>query len=209
MHSDETAQAGLALYKLYLTSYEDLDPVQLMIKKHDLFLAILQANVTSEKKVACALDQAILAASLLHTGQWKKGSIVKSLASTVLWTLTAIDAHWCRLSTTGDEVYTPFSPDFVTLDMPDVEPPNFSPVSPDTSSNEIDLEDDSGDETDEMGHGDDVEADSLLRGLELSQIDAAEVQSLLKRISPALDRADDFILNVKKEGSIDPLVVKQ
>lgn len=83
-HSTETSDAGLALYKFFLSSHANLDLAELMVKKHNLFLAVLRLGEGSEKKVACPLDQVLLADSILSNGRWHKASLVRSFVTTVL-----------------------------------------------------------------------------------------------------------------------------
>lgn len=187
-HSTETNQAGFTLYKYYLTSRGHPDPMELTIKKHNLFVAILQAGEESEDKVACPLDQAILASSLMASGKWQKASLVRSLVTTAIWSLSAIDAHWCRLATTGvqPEEYTsllsPADSNLTADGLAEIEPPN----NPDNVDKNVLLDD----ETDEDEEDDKLEAsgDELADGL--NKVDMAKINKALQQILNALEMAD-------------------
>ena len=173
-----------------------------MVKKHNLFLAVLRSGEGSEKKVACPLDQVLLADSISSNGLWRKASLVRSFVTTALWSLRAINAHWCRLAISQKTNYTPFSSEDAHSTIPEelaITPPNRSPAI-DTNSYEIDLdgdtiyeldgkrmEEDDGDRED----GDDWEIDrESPSGLEVGPIDEGEVKETLRRISQLLDTPD-------------------
>jgi hypothetical protein len=206
-HSDETCQAGLALYKYFLSSYAHPDLEELMIRKHDLFIAILRAGEKSEKKVACPLGQALLACSLMGNGQWRKASLVRSLVTTAQWSLSAIDAHWCRLATTGDERYVPFSSaesHLITPDISEIQPPN-DPAPADTNNllyNETDEE--SGEED-----GIETSGDELSHNLDFGVIDMVELEETLQRISRVLDTPDSPNSESKKARPFNSVAIKQ
>jgi hypothetical protein len=170
-----------------------------MVKKHDLFLAVLRSGEGSEKKVACPLDQVLLADSISNIGQWRKASLVRSFVSTALWSLRAIDAHWCRLALSGDENYVPFSledPRSIIPDVPAVEPSNLVPPATSANSDDMGLDDGSGDEEDELegedeGCGDYGDSDrDTPSGLEFGSINAEEITEILQRVSQKLDTPD-------------------
>lgn len=54
-HTDNTSQAGLALYKYFQSSYAHPDLEELMFNKHDLFVAILWAGENLRRK-SCVLS---------------------------------------------------------------------------------------------------------------------------------------------------------
>lgn len=213
-HSDETAQAGLALYKYFLTC-TDLDPEELMTRKHNLFLAILQAGQKSEKKVASPLDQVILARNLLASGQWRKATLSRSFVTVVLWVLSAIDAHWCRHAATGDEGYIPFSLEqshIITPDLSEVDPPNHPALPVDPSIHEVNLGDRGDEESEEdIEENDEIEAvgDELTHGLGFGEIDAAKLEETLRRISRALDTVDCPNFTTKQAGPFSSPAIKQ
>ncbi|KAI9444417.1 hypothetical protein BJY52DRAFT_1194328 [Lactarius psammicola] len=190
LHSRETAQAGLDLYRCYLGSHGRPNTTELMVKKHELFLAILRAGEGSERKVGCPLDLAIMASSLLANGQWRKASLVRSLVATALWSLSAVDAHWCRLATTGDERYIPFSradPHLIAAGVPEVEPPQDPSLLPEAGLNEDDplySETDEGEEEEDQVE---ISSDELPDGLGLDEVDMAEIKEALQHISQGLD----------------------
>jgi hypothetical protein len=184
--SDHAAQAGLHLYKYYITNYQNLDPLEHMVRKHDLFLAILQASKTSEKKLASSIDQALLACSFLPDGNWCKASLIKSLVTTILWTLSAIDAHWCQLAIAGVEHYILFLPEelkTMTLGISQVNPPDHTV---DTMLNDLNMDDDEDEDEDEDDVGE-TGGDDQSGLLKLVDIDKIEVQEILQCISQALD----------------------
>ncbi|KAH9988507.1 hypothetical protein BJV77DRAFT_964401 [Russula vinacea] len=188
LHSKETSQAGLLLYKYLLSNHSNLDPEELISKKHDLFLAILQAGKESEKMVACPLSQVLLADSLLSNGQWRKASMVQSSASAAMWCLRAIVAHWCWLTLSRKETYMAFVPeDFYSI------PGNALsielPTNPD--QHKLEVEDDPGDEEDAEDEEDEDSADKPPPGSEAAEMDSVgfkhQVEETLHRISQELD----------------------
>jgi hypothetical protein len=108
-HSLETSHAGLELYRYFISSHVNLNPVELTRKKHDLFVAVLCLGETCEKKVGCPLDQVLLANSLSIGSWWCKSSLVLSSVVIQMWCLKAINAHWCQLAITEEETYVPYS----------------------------------------------------------------------------------------------------
>jgi hypothetical protein len=162
-----------------------------MVKKHDLFLAVLHSGEGSEKKVACPLDQVLLAGSISNTGQWRKASLVRSFVTTALWSLRAIDAHWCRLALSEDENYVPFSLEDPHLIIPDV------PAATSANSDNMGLDDGSGDEQEDEQEGEDEGCGDYgdndrdtLSGLEFGAINAEEITETLQRVSQMLDTPD-------------------
>jgi hypothetical protein len=196
----------LALYKYFLSSHTNLDLGEVMVKKHHLFLAVLCSGEGSEEKIGCPLDQVILADSLLSNGQWRKASLVRSFVTTALWSLRAIDAHWCRHTLSQDENYVPFSledlPHFTVPDVPAVEP--SSPTNANTY--DIDPHDGSGDEQEDEENGraevfGDGEIDhDPSSGFGVGSIDADEIEETLQRISKMLDTPDNENLATGNSG---------
>jgi hypothetical protein len=198
-HSTETSDTGLALYKFFLGSHANLDLAELMVKKHNLFLAVLRLGEGSEKKVACPLDQVLLADSILSNGRWRKASLVQSFITTVLWSLRAIDAHWCRLTISQKDNYIPFSAEDARLTAPGalaIEPSSHLPAI-NANLYEIDLDGDAINELDgeiekdegDGGDGDDGDIDHP-SSLDVGPIDEGEIKETLQRILQALDTPD-------------------
>ena len=212
--SDHVARAGLHLYKYYITNYQNLDPLELMVRKHDLFLAILQAGETSEKKLASPIDQALLAYGLLPDGNWRKAASIKSSVTAILWALSAIDAHWCRLAIAGVEHYIPFSPGELETMTPSISQVNPPDHTVDTMLNDLNMddlnmdddEDDDEDDEDETG-GDNQSG--LLQGLKLGDINKIEVQEILQHISRVLDIPESRDEDFNKARSLDTLDIRQ
>lgn len=98
MHSEDTLCATVNLLELILETDGSPDNDEFIHRKHCLFLAVLQAGDRSESKVACPTDQALIARSLLGSGQWRNAASVRSEASCQMWCFRAIDAHACRLA---------------------------------------------------------------------------------------------------------------
>jgi len=216
MHTNETSRAGLALYKYYISSRGDLNYAELMCKKHDLFLAVLQAGGNSEAKIANPLDQAILACNLLASGKWRKASLVRSFMNIVLWCLSAVTAHWCRLSVTEDGHYVPFSQDkldSLSLHPLEVESSIHAHVPLGAvlkETNEDDQSDGAGyDGEDEDEDEDEANINELPNDFDPSQIDAWEVNSVLQRLSNVLDISGDPEQGVRGEEMLNPLAVNQ
>lgn len=183
-----------------------------MIKKHNLFLATLQAGENSEKKVAGPLDQALLACSLMESGEWRKASLARSFIGTALWSLSGIDAHWCRSATTGNEEYIPFSPvESPLITISEVEPPNDPDVLTNTSLHEVNANDPSYDETDESEEEDNIATsdDELPHGLDFGEIDMVELEETLQRISRVLDTPDSPNSESGQARPLNSLAIRQ
>lgn len=97
------------LMELIIETDGSPDKDEFMHRKHCLFLANLRAGVKSESKVACPTDQAIIARTLLGSGEWCNATRVRSEASYQMWCFRAIDAHACRLALHGHTHYEPLS----------------------------------------------------------------------------------------------------
>lgn len=207
-HSTETFQAGLALYKYYLTSHANghPNPMELTIKKHNLFVAILKAGENSEDKVASPLEQAILASSLMASGKWQKASLVRSLVTTAIWSLSAIDAHWCRLATIGVQLeeYTPLSladSNLTANGLEDIEPPG--------NTHNVDKNILLYDETDEDEEDDQVETSGNEIAYGFDKVDMAKIKKALQQISNMLDMADQPYSNCQTAKPFNTSSVKQ
>jgi len=168
----------------------------------------------SEKKVACPLDQVLLADSILSNGLWCKASLVQSFITTILWSLHAINAYWCQLAISQKKNYIPFLSEDACLTVLEelaITLPNHS-LAIVTNLYEIDLdgntihkldgkrieEDDS-----DGGDGDNWKIDQKPpSGLEVGPIDEGEVKETLWCISQALDISDREDLATGKGGRL-------
>jgi hypothetical protein len=188
-----------------------------MCKKHDLFLAVLQGAENSEAKIADTLDQAILAHNLLVGGKWRKASLARSFVTTVLWCLSAVTAHWCRLSVIEDGHCISFSQDVLDsltphpLQVESRTHPHFPLGSGFKETNEGDQSDESddGEAEDEDEDEDEANVDELPNNFDPSQIDTWEVNSVLQRISEFLDMSGGPEQGEHGEGILNPLAVNQ
>ncbi|KAI9447329.1 hypothetical protein BJY52DRAFT_1228302 [Lactarius psammicola] len=114
-----------------------------------------------------------MASSLLANGQWRKASLVRSLVATALWSLSAVDAHWCRLATTGFKRYIPFSwadPHLIAAGLNEDDP-----LYSETNEGE--------EEEDQV----EISSNEPLDGLGLDEVDMAKIKEALQHISQGLD----------------------
>lgn len=187
IHTRATAEAGLALFKLVIESHGSPQPDELMNKKHNLFRAVLEAGESTEKKIGCAFEQAILAFSLLPDGRWRKASCVRSRVTAALWDLRAITANWCRLHIAGKEDYVRFSPHQTTQT---IQIPEETRLPPSAESGAHGEDDSSDGDNDGLGYNDSSDSE-MADDFEPCHIDEWDIQTALKKISEACETPRD------------------
>jgi len=106
----------------------------------------------------------------------------------MIWSLRAIDAHWCRLALLQEENYIPFSLEdsrSIILDIPTVEPPN-----PLNAGLDDGLDDELGGETEGEDEEDREDRDidhEQLPSPKVGPIEEGEITETLRRVSQVLD----------------------
>ena len=186
-----------------------------MIKKHSLFLAVLCSGEGLEKKITCSLDQVLLTNSILSNGQWHKAFLVQSFVTTMLWSLQAINAHWCWLALSQDEDYVLLLLEDSISIIPAVEPLN-PPVAVGKKSYAIDSDGNPGDKQEDELEGDGVGCEndlndehSLLFSFKSGSMDMEDIKETLQHILQMLDTSDGKDLATGNDGSWNLLSTKE
>lgn len=191
--TNAVSQAAYELYELFINSNGQLDHTLLMIKKHALWIAILEDGLDTEAKVGGVMDRALIALSLNQSGQWKKASLVRSSVTCILWVLSAITAHSCRLAINGQDQYDSnitASPEtyagLISSGLFNVgyDASVISPISEHGSGDDSD--DDSGDDSDTDEEGDGLNSDDDIPNdmshIEANPTEQTKVHRLFKRL---------------------------
>lgn len=95
--SEEAQNAGYALIHLFITAKGDPDAEKLLNQKHLLFIELLKGGKCTAAKVGEVDEQALLALSLLPSGEWKKAVYVQGYVCGGLWLFCGTFANWAHL----------------------------------------------------------------------------------------------------------------
>jgi hypothetical protein len=207
--SEVVKRAGYALIRLFISSNGDPAVEELLNLKHYLFVELVKGSEQTAAKVAEHVEQALLALSLLPSGEWKKAAQVRSIVCGGLWGFRGTVVNWARLQ--GSH-YLPL--DESSLHSNDNQSPSSSHHQQSSTANCEDVAPkvpellDEGDEeeslvaTDESAITDNLDDESidLVNPIPVPHQDQ---QELLSRISSALDYSSI------RESNTRPLVIEE
>ena len=97
--------AGCAIIRSFINANGNPDHGDLLTLKHNLFVALLKGGQRTASKVGEICEQALLALSLLPSGEWKKAVYVRSHVCSGLWALRGTFANWSRIQ--GSRYHSP------------------------------------------------------------------------------------------------------
>ncbi|KIL56589.1 hypothetical protein M378DRAFT_16983 [Amanita muscaria Koide BX008] len=95
--SEVAQNAGYALVRLFIAEKGDPDAEELLNQKHLLFIELLKGGKRTAAKVGEVDEQALLALSLLPSGEWMKAVYVRGYVCGGLWSFRGTFANWARL----------------------------------------------------------------------------------------------------------------
>ena len=95
--SEVAQNAGYALIHSFITTKGDPDAEMLLNQKHLLFIELLKGGERTAAKVGEVNEQALLALSLLPSGEWMKAAYVRNFVCGGLWSFRGTFANWARL----------------------------------------------------------------------------------------------------------------
>jgi hypothetical protein len=95
--SEAAQNAGYALIHLFIATKGDPDAEKLLNQKHLLFIELLKGGKRTAAKVGEIDEQALLALSLLPSGEWMKAVYVRGYVCGGLWSFRGTFANWARL----------------------------------------------------------------------------------------------------------------
>lgn len=185
--SDHAKNVGYAIIRAFLPKPLNLEPVfddrEMLILKHKLFIEVFKGHQRTASMVGEVSEQALLALSLLPSGDWMKAGTIRNYVCFGLWSFRATFANWARVN--GSDYYSFDRRRFRGMvDRPseevthyqaptDADPGDVAPEVPEA------LEED--DESDE----EDMER-VLVQGLESVQLQSSDEESLLQTLSVLL-----------------------
>jgi len=133
--SEAAQNAGYVLVHSFITEKGNPNVEKLLMQKHILFIELLKGDTRTAVKVGEISEQALLALSLLPSGEWIKAAYVRRYVCGGLWSFRATFANWARsqgsqylpldpsLGSDGDgssEVYSPYISTNHGDEVPDV-----------------------------------------------------------------------------------------
>ena len=162
---------------------------KLLILKHQLFIELLKGAQRTALKVGEISEQALLALSLLPSGEWKKAVYVRSYVCGGLWSFRSTFANWARLQgskyLSPDKLNQDIRKKSLGEDTPYHSLANADPVDMAPEAPEAFEEDEENNEKD-LDNEEDLDNDLILSFSSI-QLQSQDVDMLLQRISSALD----------------------
>jgi hypothetical protein len=179
---------GFAIIRSFVKEDSDLDHKNLLNLKHQLFIELLKGGERSSSKVGEISEQALLALSLLPSGEWRKAAYVRSYVCGGLWSFRGTFANWARLR--GSQYVSPEKPGLQDIrnESVEVEMPHQAMANPssDDKAQEAPEAFEEVEEEEEEENEDGVD-DELVEIFDSIQLQSQDEETLLEKILSALD----------------------
>lgn len=207
LSSESVDMAGYAIIQCFIKANGDPDHEELLTLKHNLFVSLLKGGQRTASKVGEICEQALLALSLLPSGEWKKAVCVRTHVCCGLWAFRGTFANWSRMQSSRYHSPSTLRLQKGTLDKGSHHLhhafPNESPgdAVPEDPQDDEDDEDDSDNELDE----------AFVQIFESIRLESRAKGRLLQKLSSVLDAhfdasEDDSSLPVEFDEYVSNLI---
>jgi len=192
--SEAAQNAGYALVHLFIAEKGDPNVEKLLVQKHILFIELLKGGTRTAAKVGDISEQALLALSLLPSGEWIKAAYVRGYVCAGLWSFRATFANWAR---SQGSRYLPLDPNLGS-DAGDESSEVYLPPTSTNHGDEVpevpevleNVDEDDGDDNpasvEEATSIEDLDYESMPQ-IDSIQMQQQDLDTLLLKISSAID----------------------